>query len=65
MDDDDKVFPKEAAADFISYAASTVGDKRWRERVGLHAIKVGGRLRFQEKDLLALLARSRERHPGD
>jgi len=65
MDDDEKALPKEAAADFISYAPSTLGDKRWRARIGLCAVKLGGRLRFQEKDLLALLERSREKHPGE
>ena len=60
-----RALAKEAAAAVLGLAPKTLGDRRWRTRVGLHAVRIGRRLRFQEKDLLTLLNRSREDHADD
>jgi hypothetical protein len=44
-----------AAAATLGLAISTVTDRRWRQRVGLRAFRVGRALRFRERDVLALV----------
>lgn len=56
-----KLIEKEGAANMLGYAARTIADARWRARVGLHAIRIGGRLQFLEKDLVTLIERGKER----
>jgi Helix-turn-helix domain len=59
---DDRALAKEKAASLLGLSPNTLADRRWRARVGLHAVRVGGRLRFEEKEILKLLERSRESH---
>jgi hypothetical protein len=51
---------KERAAKLIDVSPRTIADPRWRRRVGLRAVRIGGVLRFRRSDLLELLARSLE-----
>jgi len=55
--------PDEAAAR-LGIGRRTVLDRRWRARVGLPAVMLGGVLRFAEDDLYRLADRLREREPG-
>jgi len=57
----DRALAKEEAASLLGLSPKTLGDKRWRVRVGLYAVKIGRRLRFIENDLEALVQRGRER----
>lgn len=59
-----RAFPLRAAAAYLGSSPRTLGDARWRRRVGLPATRVGRRLVFLIRDLDALLSRGRERSPG-
>ncbi len=65
MISNDRSLAKEKAALLLGLAPKTLEDKRWRARVGLHAVKIGRSLRFEEKELMGLLERSREKHQGE
>jgi len=56
----DRALAKEEAASLLGLSPKTLGDKRWRVRVGLYGVKIGRRLRFIENDLEALVQRGRE-----
>ncbi len=58
-----RALSKERAAEILGQQPSTVGDPRWRRRVGLRATRVGRSLRFIERDLITLLRRGMEKVP--
>lgn len=55
-----RALSKEQAAEILRQKPSTVGDPRWRRRVGLPATRIGRSLRFIERDVQDLLKRGRE-----
>ncbi len=55
-----RALSKERAAEILGQQPSTVGDPRWRRRVGLRATRIGRSLRFLERDIQDLLKRGRE-----
>ncbi len=61
----DRALHKVEAARLLGLSPKSLQDRRWRLRVGLKATRVGRCLRFRESDLLKLLARGLERHPGE
>ncbi|MBI3988771.1 MAG: helix-turn-helix domain-containing protein [candidate division NC10 bacterium] len=60
----DRALTKEEAAVFLGQSPNTLADRRWRQRVGLRATKIGKSLRFRESDLLRFLERGLEVLPG-
>ncbi len=52
------------AATVLGLRPATLYSKAWRGRVGLRAVKIGGSLRFLERDLYRLLEAGAERLPG-
>ena len=53
------------ASQILGVADATVGDARWRRKVGLRGFRVGGALRFRRRDVLALVQAGLERFPGE
>ena len=49
----------------LDVSSRRLRDRRWRARVGLKAIRVGGSLRFSAGDVSAWIKERRERFPGD
>lgn len=47
----------------LGLSIRTVRDRRWRQRAGVPATRVGGRLLFTVRDLDRALTRGRERLP--
>jgi hypothetical protein len=43
------------AAQILGLSYRTVSDYRWRKRIGLRGVRIGGSLRFLEADLMKLL----------
>ncbi len=58
-----RMLPIPIAADCLGVAQKTLRDARWRARVRLPLVRVGGRVGILEDDILALLTRGRERLP--
>ena len=56
----DRALTVAQAAEILAVSPKTVGDVRWRRRVGLPATPIGRSLRFLESDLYRLLARCRD-----
>ncbi len=56
-----KVLDVKESAEFIRVRESTVRDPKWRQRVGLPAVRIGRRMLFREQDLLALVERGLEK----
>lgn len=52
------------AAEMLSISPRSLGDKRFRVRVGLQGRHIGSRLVFLETDLIKLLECRRESLPG-
>jgi len=59
-----KMLSISAAAERLSIAEKTIRDLRWRLKVGLPLIRVGGRVGVLESDIEELLRRGRERLPS-
>jgi hypothetical protein len=55
----------EQAAERLAVSPRSLGDRRFRLRVGLHAIRVGRRIGFAEDDVDRLIMRGREHLPGE
>lgn len=53
------------AASMLGVSPRSLGDRRFRLRLGLQARRVGGRIVFLQSDLLKLLERGREPLPGE
>lgn len=53
------------AAEMLGVSPRSLGDKRFRIRLGLQARRICGRIVFVESDLLRLLERGREPLPGE
>jgi hypothetical protein len=51
-------------ANELRLPVTTVEDRRWRSRVGLQAIRVGGRVFFDTVDVAELLRRGKEELPA-
>jgi predicted site-specific integrase-resolvase len=49
------------AAARLGLARKTLLEGRWRRRVKLPCVKIGGRVRFLERDIVDLIERGRER----
>ena len=52
------------AASILGLKSTTVGDRRWRQRAGLRAFRIGGALRFREIDVLGLVEAGMEHVPS-
>jgi hypothetical protein len=55
-----RALSKEEAAPVLGASPHSLADRRWRQRVGLRATRIGRSLRFQESDLEGVLQRGRE-----
>ena len=55
MDYLDRARNRKEAAEILGVSHRTISDYRWRKRIGLRAVRVGGALRFLETDLMKLL----------
>lgn len=60
-----RTFTIDEAAAVLRVSPRSLGDRRFRCRLGLQALKVGRRLVFAEEDIRLLLERSRERFPKE
>ncbi len=40
---------------------ATVADRRWRQRVGLLGVKIGGVIRYMESDVMRLIEQGRKK----
>jgi excisionase family DNA binding protein len=60
MDYLDRARNRKEAAEILGISPRTIADHRWRKRIGLRAVRVGGSLRFLETDLMKLLHSRRE-----
>ena len=40
---------------------TTVADRRWRQRVGLLGVKIGGVIRYMESDVMRLIEQGRKK----
>ncbi len=49
----------------LGLAPRSLLDKRFRLRLGLHGVKLGRVLRFDEEELRDIIERGRERLPGE
>lgn len=56
-----KALTKEEAARYLGLSPRSLADARWRNRVGMPAVKIGRSLRFLLSDLQKLIKRSREK----
>ena len=54
----------EELAEHLKLDIRTVMDKRWRLRVGLESIRLGGRVLFRDSDVQKVLDRHRQRIPA-
>ncbi len=61
----DRALTKKEAAARLGQSPRSLGDPRWRRRVGLRATRVGRSLRFLESDVERLLKQGLERLPGE
>jgi hypothetical protein len=62
----DRAMDISEAARMIAVAPRSLSDKRFRQRIGLQARRIGKRrIVFLESDLLRLLERGREPLPGE
>ena len=59
----DRVLTTREAAELLRVSAKSVGDARWRRRVGLRATWIDRSLRFLETEVERLLARGLEQLP--
>ena len=59
----DRALTKEQAAAILNHSPRTLADPRWRQRVGLMAVRIGRSIRFRERDLLRLLEQGAETFP--
>ena len=59
-----KLLSIDAAAARLCVAPRSLGDKRYRMRIGLNAVKIGRRLGFLEADVERLITRNREKLPA-
>lgn len=55
MDYLDRARTCKQAAEILGVSPRSVSDRRWRRRIGLRALRVGGSLRFLETDLMKVL----------
>lgn len=65
MREHDRAIGVVAASELLGVSPRSLGDRRFRIRLGLQARRIGGRIVFLESDLLRLLERGRERLPGE
>jgi excisionase family DNA binding protein len=57
----ERAYTSSQAAYVLGVARRTVEDWRWRRRVGLRAVRIGGALRFRESEITRLLDHGMER----
>ncbi len=60
-----RLLTADEAGQRLNLATRSLLDKRFRLRLGLHAVKLGRALRFDEDELDALIEKSREHLPGE
>ena len=60
MENKNLAFNKKQTARILGASPNSVGDSRWRKRVGLPATRIGRSLRFLDRDIQELLKRGRE-----
>ena len=60
MENKNLAFNKKQTAGILGASPNSVGDSRWRKRVGLPATRIGRSLRFLERDIQSILKKGRE-----
>jgi len=58
-----RLLSKGEAAERLGVSPLSLGDKRYRARIGLPAVKVGRHLGFTEGDVEEIIVRGREKFP--